>query len=443
MKKIKPSMVSLLPFDVMAKIVFFIREWNVVLTCLEALRPANGLGPLESLLRLHLLNWKECDLWPTLDLTKLNEASRVDVETIAKFYSKVTVNVKTNADWARQYIHPNASVEMKDVHILDGDDDVIMELEDIEDGSSYDLDTETLAKWKDIRVVAIDEKIFTMPSCLVYFPRLVVIDCQECIRQMAEAMFDYAASSSSLRILRLEAYESYNHGHCSITSAMAKNLIQWIKSQPIESISIKFVIWEVFSQRNAVVSSALAKLSMKKLEIVEEYASGWYSRGDFCRAEQALLLEFRDPRNCGFENLAMLIEYIHSFEPIFDSDIKTLCLIGFHSVGFSDLWPLFGPLLQRFKLEQLTVYIDGITEADAAKVVETLQNASTLETLFIVNPGKEIPFDAVQTFLHGVPPSVKRFPKVSRLHYLAYSYSQEECKVLQDLTSKNGISLLY
>ncbi|KAH9150983.1 hypothetical protein AeRB84_006294, partial [Aphanomyces euteiches] len=389
MKKMKPSLVSLLPLDVVAKIVFFIRDWNVVLTCLEVLRSANALGPLESLWRLHLLNWKDCDLWPTLDLTKLNDASRVDVETIAKFYSKVTVNVKTNADWACQYIHPNTSVEMKNVHFLKSDDDVILELEDIEDGSTYNLDTETLAKWKDIRVVAIDEKIFTLPSCLVYFPRLVVIDCRECIGQMAEAVFDYAASSSSLRILRLEAYESFNHGHCSITSAMAKKLIQWIKSQLIESISLKLFIWEVFSQRNAVVSSALSKLSMKKLEIVEEYASGWCSRGDFCRAEQALQLEFCDPRNCGFENLDMLIEYIHSFEAIFDSDIKTLCLIGFHSVGFSDLWPLFAPLLQRSKLEQLTVYIDGITEADAVKVVETLQNASTLETLFIVNPGKK------------------------------------------------------
>ncbi|KAH9158566.1 hypothetical protein LEN26_002883 [Aphanomyces euteiches] len=125
----KPSMLSLLPLDVVVKIVFFVREWNDVLALLQALRPSNVLGPLESLWRLQMLNWKECYLWPTLDLRKLDETSRADVEKIAKFYSTVTVDVTMNLDWFCQYIHPNASVELMD-------------------GRLDALDKETLAKWK-------------------------------------------------------------------------------------------------------------------------------------------------------------------------------------------------------------------------------------------------------------------------------------------------------
>ncbi|KAH9148268.1 hypothetical protein AeRB84_008329 [Aphanomyces euteiches] len=294
MKRMKPSKLSLLPLDVVVKIVFFVREWNDVLALLEALRPSNVLGPLESLWRLHLLTWRECDLWPTLDLTKLDETSRTDVEKIAKFYSTVTVDVTMNLDWFCQYIHPNASVELMD-------------------GRHDDLDKETLAKWKDIRVVAINEKILTMPSYLVYFPRLAVISSKECTREMAGAIFDYVASSTTLRSLEVEA--CFTDGFCPITSTMANKLHQWIQSQPIESVTIKYFVWELRSQRHAVVSTALAKSSLRKLEIDEENISGWFFSWCYCRAKMDLRLEFRGPRNVDFERLDTLIKPIYPFDP--------------------------------------------------------------------------------------------------------------------------------
>ncbi|KAG9399911.1 hypothetical protein AC1031_011376 [Aphanomyces cochlioides] len=432
----KPSMFSLLPFDILVKIVFFICEWNDVLALLEVLRPANVLGPLESLRRLHLLNWGESNLWPKLDLTNLNEASRVDIEKIVKFYSKVIVNIKTNVNWVRQYVHPNTSVEMKD------DDGAMIELEEIKDGCWYDLDTETLAKWKDIRVVAIDEKIFNMPSYLVYFPHLVVISCQQCTREMATAIFDYAASSTTLRTLEVDACERLYHSRCKITSSMAEKLHQWIKSQPIEFITIIAFTWELCSQRHTVVSSALAKLSLKELQIFEEFASGWFFSGSYCRAEQALLLEFCDPRNRDFENLDLLVEYIHSFEPVFDSDIKSLELLEFRSAGFNELWSLFVPLLQRVQLEELAVNIVDIKVADAVKVVETIRNVSTLECLSIVNGSDKLPMDVVLTLLHRAPSSVKRLPIVDDMTFIDEPYSHEESTIFRILASKRGIDLL-
>ncbi|KAG9399905.1 hypothetical protein AC1031_011370 [Aphanomyces cochlioides] len=224
-------------------------------------------------------------------------------------------------------------------------------------GCFDDLDNDALAKWKAIRVVAMDEKIFTMPSYLVYFPHLVVITCQKCTREMATTIFDYAASSSTLRTLEVTASETSTDDECSITLTMAEKLHQWIKSQPVESIAIKSLVWELYSQRHTVVSSALAKLSLKELEIVEDYGFEWYFSGNYCRAEKVLQFEFVDPRNGGFENLDMLIESIHSFGPVLDTDIKDLVLFEFCSEGFNDLWPLFVPLIQRLQLEELCKWL--------------------------------------------------------------------------------------
>ncbi|CAK4145117.1 unnamed protein product [Aphanomyces euteiches] len=353
----------------------------------------------------------------------MNEASRVHIEKIAKFYSQVIVHVTTNADWACQYIHPNAVVGMRG-------------------GCFKDLNKDMLAKWKDIRVVAIDEKVFTLPNYLVYFPHLIYITCQDCTRQMATAIFDYAASSTTLRTLEVEACEDFTDGYSPITSTMADNLYKWIASQPIESITIKYFVWEVYSQRHAVVSSALAKFSLKKLEMDEKYASGWCFVGNYDRAKKVLQLEVFDPRNYGFENLDLLIDYIGSLEPLLDTDITDLELFDFVSEGFGDLWPLFVPMVQRLQLEKLTVYIDNVTVADAVKVVESLQNASTLESLSIVKLWTKLPMDVVLTLLHRVSSSVKRLPVVCEMTLIAEPYSREDSMILQDLARKRGIDLL-
>ncbi|KAH9118712.1 hypothetical protein AeMF1_008269 [Aphanomyces euteiches] len=151
---------------------------------------------------------------------------------------------------------------------------------------------------------------------------------------------------------------------------MSEDLCKWIESQPIESITIKYFVWEVCSQRHAVVSSALAKFSLKKFEIDENYVTGWRLVGNYYRAKKAVQLEVFDPRHYGFDNLDLLTDYISCLEPLLDSDIKDLELLGFVSDGFDDLWPLFVPMLQRMPLEKLTVYIDNATPADAAIVVE-------------------------------------------------------------------------
>ncbi|CAK4651062.1 unnamed protein product [Aphanomyces euteiches] len=127
--------------DIVVKIVFYIEEWATVTAFLDALRPSQALGPLHHLHQLHLLEWNERLWWFKLDLTKMDEASRIHVEAIAKFYSKLEVDAKTNVHWVRQYIDPNAAIYWKQSR----------------DGKY--VDPETITQWKDLRITAIGSAI--------------------------------------------------------------------------------------------------------------------------------------------------------------------------------------------------------------------------------------------------------------------------------------------
>ncbi|CAK4080056.1 unnamed protein product [Aphanomyces euteiches] len=85
-----------IPHDILVKIVYFVQEWSSVASLLEALRPAKVLGPLEHMWHLHfVLKWHGEDLWPRLDLTKLDTDSCTHLEGIVKYHAQVAVNSKT------------------------------------------------------------------------------------------------------------------------------------------------------------------------------------------------------------------------------------------------------------------------------------------------------------------------------------------------------------
>ncbi|KAG9399916.1 hypothetical protein AC1031_011381 [Aphanomyces cochlioides] len=130
-----------MPVDIAVKIAFYIEEWATVAAFLEALRPAEALGPLEHLYQLHLLQWDEGDLWPDLDLTKMDEVSRIHVEAIAKFFSQVDVDGETDVHWVRQYVDPNAAIYWK------------------QSSDGKYIHPETLIAWKDLRINAFDSAI--------------------------------------------------------------------------------------------------------------------------------------------------------------------------------------------------------------------------------------------------------------------------------------------
>ncbi|KAH9193972.1 hypothetical protein AeNC1_004052 [Aphanomyces euteiches] len=88
-----------LPQDILIKIVFFVEEWTTVTEVLKALRPTKVLGPLEHLWLQ--LQWSEWDLWPRLDLSRIDAASRKHLEGIAKYYSQIFVDYKTDMAWFR------------------------------------------------------------------------------------------------------------------------------------------------------------------------------------------------------------------------------------------------------------------------------------------------------------------------------------------------------
>ncbi|CAK4585450.1 unnamed protein product [Aphanomyces euteiches] len=164
--------------------------------------------------------------------------------------------------------------------------------------------------------------------------------------------------------------------------------------------------------------------------------------GTIIAPKKAVQLEVFDPRHYGFDNLDLLTDYIGCLKPLLDSDIKDLELLGFVSDGFDDLWSLFVHMLQRMPLEKLTVYIDNATPADAAIVVETIQNVPTLESLSIDYLSTKLPMDVVLTLLQRVPPSVKRLSVVCEMASIPKSYSREDSMILQELAKKKGIDLL-
>ncbi|CAK4636825.1 unnamed protein product, partial [Aphanomyces euteiches] len=110
----KPTAKHESPFElpeIAVHVAFFIPEWEDVLNYIQGLRAAHlSVGPLDHLWQLHQLDWLEYHIWPQLDLTRWNEATKLHLEGIAKYYSKVNVNETTSLAWVRQCVHPKAAI---------------------------------------------------------------------------------------------------------------------------------------------------------------------------------------------------------------------------------------------------------------------------------------------------------------------------------------------
>ncbi|KAF0731411.1 hypothetical protein Ae201684P_007341 [Aphanomyces euteiches] len=393
MKKAKTSKATSLPTEIVVKVAFFINEWSTVVTFLDALRPAKVLGPLEHLWQLHLMSWKERALWPSLDLADSDQASKVHLEGIAKFYSKVFVDTTTDRAWFRQILDPAASGHWA--------------CRDLPSKASRCVDLDTLNQWKPIRIVSIDKNaiktnlVIETLSCLPY---LSEITWQICEHEIAATLFQYAASSSSLRKLDLK---DFGTTCIDMSTCMANNLMKWVASQPVQFISIKGFKWKNIDQRHQFMTLALEKptfdcFGWKVLNGSERRTRGWFNR-----RKKLALFTFRGPSHSGHDGLDVdnLRGFITGFRPIFHDGVQTLLIFGIDHIGHCNIWPILTSILRQSKVETLILRYDKMEMTEADLFAEFLRHLPALQELEFRT---KVSFDLLVVFINAVLPTVKR-----------------------------------
>ncbi|KAH9138300.1 hypothetical protein AeRB84_017367 [Aphanomyces euteiches] len=216
-----------LPLEMMSKIAFYIPEWCDLKNFMQVFRPLHALVSLEHLWQLHFeYNWDGRDLWPRLVMDQYprgNERGMTaealgHLAAIIKHYSEVAVDGRTNLKWIHKHIDPKTSITWKE---------------------SWDWPRpKALIKWKSCRITRLQEQsIYQMDDfvlALQSLPYLEEILERDVDTTTAIDVFQFAASSSFLRHLDVHTSELPHHEHCTISTSMAKDLLQWIVSQPFQ-----------------------------------------------------------------------------------------------------------------------------------------------------------------------------------------------------------------
>ncbi|KAG9399951.1 hypothetical protein AC1031_011417 [Aphanomyces cochlioides] len=253
---------SYLPFDVVVKIAFFLPEWRTVLDLLQALHPAKALGPLDHQWQLNLLGWKSDQLWPSLDITKMDKISQIHLSAITIYYSEIMVDCNTDLAAFHRFIHPTASIICKIPN------------------------THSLNQLKDF------------PITKFHLDRL------ERGQDITEAIFKFAASSISLRELEASTFERAEYFHCTINTSMVANLLKWIEFNPVRRLKLENFSWETPSLLHQVVSAAMSCPTLDRTAIFGTYVSNMVSRG--------WPIEFYDwiDRKLGQDNIISPLEHL-------------------------------------------------------------------------------------------------------------------------------------
>ncbi|KAG9399903.1 hypothetical protein AC1031_011368 [Aphanomyces cochlioides] len=406
-----------LPTVIIVKVAFFLPKWTAVTKYIEALRPADLLGPLEHLWQLHLLGWGDDALWPCLNITGRNKNSRVHVEAIASYYSRLGVDAKTDVDWFRCYADPAAKVWMTAT-------------------CRTGFDMTVFSKWKQTRIFWFDLTVLKPDQfleALSYLQHLEMIYWPHCTPELTMALCQYAASSLSLVDLIMET-ESHGNDHCTITTSMTDYLLKWIEARPINLFSLENFSWENQRLRCAVVEAALKQEMLKNFTLQETNETNYRFRADYDTEKRQLTLDFLDAIPdldllINFDNLSCLTNI---FRILIQANVQKLCLTNLQEVDFEPIWMIVAPLLEYSQVEVLEInhkvysYYDAIQIAQTMHFCMTFQEfllrdkpASLAENLTVVN---QIILQMRRTCIVPLP---------------------EELKVLETLVKKMAITLVH
>ncbi|KAH9182268.1 hypothetical protein AeNC1_015755, partial [Aphanomyces euteiches] len=253
----KAKVCKQLPTDIVVNVAFFIPEWLSVFWFLSALRPANVIGPLEHLWQLHRLDWGENDLWPHLNISKIDQVSCVHVEGIIKYYSTISVDCSVDINWFGAYLHPKASISYK--------------VPSTRQDERY-RDTTNLKEWSRFRITHCEANQFhpgSLVEVLSCLDHLVELVYHQLTTDMAMAIFKFAATSLNLQVLKVATFHQNWYVRGTITDSMGSDLLQWIASHPIRVLKMCSFTWESQSRRLEVLSAALTTSTLETIDICE------------------------------------------------------------------------------------------------------------------------------------------------------------------------------
>ncbi|KAG9405917.1 hypothetical protein AC1031_003834 [Aphanomyces cochlioides] len=218
------------PADVVMMIGSYIAKPKHLFTYLEALRPANLLGPLEHLWQLGLVK-KHSDVWPSLVLWNDDVAFDSNVLTslqaFAKYYKVVEVHDIDNL----QYLNPQYFDPSTEWHMYSNTTRMI----------------DTWQEWTSFRVTrwqwtlcrnALD---LARSSFLAALPQLSYLSSLSLMVQgstLLDAVLAFASNSRELIELRLDCFLTQR---LSVTTEMLQNVIRWFERKPVRMF--KFSSW--------------------------------------------------------------------------------------------------------------------------------------------------------------------------------------------------------
>ncbi|KAG9399908.1 hypothetical protein AC1031_011373 [Aphanomyces cochlioides] len=363
MKKVKTGKAILLPSDIVVKIAFFLPCWATVDRYLEALRPADVLGPLEHLWHLRLLGWRDYYLWPRLLSPKTDEASRVHVEGISKYYSTVYANETVDLDWFRRFVDPLAAINWSWTTFFD--------------------DFDMLKKWSSFRITYFNltrvpsANITEVLSCLQH---LTILKHHACTSGVAAAIFKCAATGRYVR--ELELFSKIN-SHCTMTTAMAMDLLCWVGSNSVRLLKLTIFNWEDQDLRNTIMETALGSKSLETLSVGQTNSPNAMMTWSFDRDTSCLFLDFwcssRLPGQTS--NLDDLRGFIYLFGPSLGSKVKVLEVSGLNHV--CDVWEDLARLIQSSQVETVNIEGDEFPTDNEIHITNAIRDHSTIQNLVV------------------------------------------------------------
>ncbi|KAH9150837.1 hypothetical protein AeRB84_006412 [Aphanomyces euteiches] len=423
MKKIKTD-TTLLPLEAMANVAGYIPDWTTLKHFVEALHSVKVLGPLEQFLQLESRGINHTLFWPYLDLTRMTIQQRVHVQDIMKCHSNVVVNNQVDVSWFRQHINPKASI-----HCSGG----------TRIGYYRYITRSWMNDWKEFRIISFDPWAINVnandfPQLLVDFKHLVSLQWKYCSSAVAEAIFEFAASSSTLRDLFLNNVESW-----SVTESMGNNLIQWVRSGPIRSLQMERYIFEKMHQHDQLIALVSGKPSVGKFEFFPDIGSCPFFYVDYAHCK-SLSLSFRMHAYPSVEIAAnKLSGFVSQFETLIHTKIKRFHLSGLGPSQFRIIWEILASLLPTSNIEEMDLPCNKIDDIEANLLAQSIHNMPSLQSLWLDR--NDIRFDGAKNIITTAPASVRKIILRWDELELEQSFAKHKYSALKKLADKRSIKL--
>ncbi|KAH9102315.1 hypothetical protein LEN26_001520 [Aphanomyces euteiches] len=445
MKQQKLDM-PLLPLDMVVEISFFIPEWNTLELFMRALRPANALGLLEHLWQLKQLKWDPSNLWPHLNLTKMDELSRFHIECIAKYYSNIKVDKTVDPLWLRRHTNHSIRIQWWRSQV------------------AKTSDCEWLTQWKHFRLTKINGGSRHTPNRnapllienLPYYKYLVELSWYGCNSAVVSAIFQYAATSSTLRRLDIHSFKVGHVDRCTITSSMAKNLLNWVTLQPIQDFTIGNFTWEDFSLRNQVASAMLNFTTIERFWIHCCDAANTNLEWSCGYHDSTLCIDFGNPRRrFDFEAGILLLQDLildevtgdlsglvqPFFQSLLNPKVKKLRLTGYGIFANCVIWEMVIPYLQQSHLEELDLRWNYMRDPEALLLAEGIRSMRFLEKINLVD--NRLSYTGLKAIFTATPATLNYIFFFRTIKELTEKLLSHECDELLELAGIRSIFLFH